>query len=280
MRRTQWIAWVFVLLVPMSVGGAEVGPGSREGEDYASIVQSLKESVTASCRGEVKPDHARIVGGVTAESLKPAGAREQIERQLAEIQKYVTQQGGAVHVMERVRAVRGIPRDARNVTTDQMPFVVIQRLEMDFPLGIDIDEMLERLLQFGLDRFGRNLGLDSRDASPKIVVRYRFSDLTATLKGIHQQCKAAALQQWCEANTPAGEHQACTDALRKIGYRFTTQSLMLQSQPVLGEYGQSTLVQLSYPWNEGELTAIELVGDVPLRLHGTITVKLPGARGW
>lgn len=280
MRRTQWIAWLFVLVVPVSVGGAEVGPGSPEAQDYASIVQSLKESVTASCGGEVKPDHARIVGGVTAESLKPAEAREQIERQLAEIQKYVTQRGGAVHVMERVRAVRSIPRDARNVTMDQLPFVVIQRLEMDFPLGIDIDETLERLLQFGLDRFGRNLGLDSRDASPKIVVRYRSSDLTATLKGIHQQCKAAALQQWCETNTPAGEQQACTDALGKISHRFTTQSLMLQSQPVLGEYGQSTLVQLSYPWNEGQLTAIELVGDVPLRLHGTITVKLPGARGW
>lgn len=280
MRRTQWIAWLFVLLVPFSVRGAEVGPGSPEAQDYASIVQSLKESVTASCSGEVKPDHARIVGGVTAESLKPAEAREQIERQLAEIRKYVTQRGGAVHVMERVRAVRGIPRDARNVTMDQLPFVVIQRLEMDFPLRIDIDETLERLLQFGLDRYGRNLGLDSGDASPKIVVRYRFSDLTATLKGIHQQCKAAALQQWCETNTPAGEHQACTDALRKISHRFTTQSLMLQSQPVLGEYGQSALVQLSYPWNEGQLTAIELVGNVPLRLHGTITVKLPGARGW
>lgn len=280
MRRTQWIAWVFVLLVPMSVGGAEVGPGSPEAQDYAYIVQSLKESVTASCSGEVKPDLASIVGGVTAESLKPAEAREQIERQLAEIQKYVTQRGGTVHVMERVRAVRGIPRDARNVTMDQLPFVVIQRLEMDFPLGIDIDDTLERLLQLGLDRYGRNVRLNSQDTTPTVVVRYRFSDLTATLKGIHQRCKAAALQQWCEANTPAGEHQACTDALRKIGYRFTTQSLMLQSQPVLGEYGQSTLVQLSYPWNEGQLTAIELVGDVPLRLYGTITVKLPGARGW
>lgn len=280
MKRTQYIAWLFVLLVPMSVGGAEVGPESPEAQDYAYIVQSLKESVTASCSGEVKPDHASIVGGVTAESLKPAEAREQIERQLAEIQKYVTQRGGTVHVMERVRAVRGIPRDARNVTMDQLPFVMIQRLEMDFPLGIDIDETLERLLQLGLDRYGRNVRLNSQDTTPTVVVRYRFSDLTATLKGIHQQCKAAALKQWCETNTPAGEHQACTDALRKISHRFTTESLMLQSQPVLGEYGQSTLVQLSYPWNEGQLTAIELIGDVPLRLHGTITVKLPGARGW
>jgi len=55
---------------------------------------------------------------------------------------------------------------------------------------------------------------------------------------------------------------------------------MLQSQPVLGEHGQSTPVHIAYPWNEGQLHAIELLGDAPLRLHGTITLTLPSARGW
>ncbi len=280
MRRIQSLVCVLALLVPLSVGGAEVGPGSPEGQDYASIVRSLKQSITAPCSGEVKPDRAGIVGGITAESLKPAQAREQIEQQLAEIQKFVSQQGGTVHVMERVRAVRGIPRDARNVRMDQLPFVVIQRLEMEFPLGIDIDGTLERLLQLGLDQYGRNLRLNSQDTTPKVVVRYRFSNLTATLKDIHQQCKARALQHWCETNTPAAEHQGCTQALNKIRHRFITQRLLLQSGPVLGEHGQSTLVQISYPWNEAQLNTIELVGDVPLRLHGSITVNLPGDRGW
>jgi hypothetical protein len=280
MRRIQLLLSLLVLLIPLIAAGAEVGPVSPEGQDYAYIVGSLKQSITAPCSGEVKPDRAHIVGGITAESLKPAEAREEIERQLAEIQKYVSQQGGIVHVLERVRAVRGVPRDARNVRMDQLPFVVIQRLEMEFPLGIDIDEMLERLLQLGLDRYGRNVRLNSQDTTPKVVVRYRFSDLTATLKGIHQQCKTQALQHWCEMSTPAAEHEACTRALNRISRRFITQSLMLQSGPVLGEHGQSTLVQISYPWNEAQLSTIELVGDVPLRLHGSITVKLPGDRGW
>ena len=280
MRHMQSLVLLLVLLVPLSAGAAQKGPGSVEGQDYAYIVRSLNQTITASCSGDVRPDRAGIVGGITAESLKPAEARDQIEKQLAQIKKHVAKRGGTVHLMERVRAVRGMPRDARNVKMDQLPFVVIQRLEAEFPVRVDIDEVLEGLLQLGLDRYGRDFRLNSGDMSPKVVVRYRFSNLPATLEEIHQQCKAAALKQWCETNTPAGEHRTCTRALGKISHRFITQRLRLQSQPILGEHGQSTLVQISYPWNEAELSAIELIGDIPLRLYGTITVKLPGARGW
>jgi hypothetical protein len=280
MKHMQSLVRLLVLLVPFSIGAGQISAVAAEPDDYGYIVQSLNQTVTAPCSGDVKPDRAIIVGGVTAESLKPAEAKAQIEKQLGEIEKYVSRRGGTVHLMERVRAVRGMPRDPRNARTDQLPFVVIQRLEVEFPRGVDIDGTLERLLQLGLDQYGKNVGLTSRDTTPKIVVWYRFSNLEEQLKIIHKQCKTKALRQWCETRTPAGEHQACARALGKVSHRFITQRLTLQSGSVLGERGHSSMIQIPYPWNEAQLSAIELIGDVPLRLHGAITVKLPGGRRW
>ncbi|MFQ5848105.1 MAG: SIMPL domain-containing protein [Candidatus Methylomirabilales bacterium] len=280
MRHTRWLVHVLVLLVPAAVGAAEAGTAPAARQEYVYIIRSLNQTMMAECSADVKPDRAVIVGGITAESLKPAAAKAQIDRQLAEVQKYVSQRGGTVAVMERVRAVRGTPRDVRDVRRDQLPFVVVQRVEMEFPVGVDIDETLGRVLQLGLDRYGKGIRLNVRDTSPRVVVRYRFSNLIATLKDIHRQCKARAVQRWCATNTPAGEHRACTRALGKISDRFITKSLRLQSRPVLGAHGQTALVQISYPWNETQIQAIELVGDVALRLYGTIAVATPGARGW
>lgn len=278
MMRSRWLVVLLVVLVLVGVGISEVVPA--EGENYAYIVRSLNQTMTAACSGDVRPDRAVVVGGVTAESVKPSEAKEQIEKQLQAIQTYVSQHDGTVHLMERVRAVRGDPHDARNPKMEELPFVVIQRLEVDFPLDVDIDSVLERLLQLGLDRYGRSVRPTSRSNTPTVVVHYRFSRLAEELKSMHQQCKARALQQWCEANTRANEHDACTRAITGFAHRLITQRLMLQSQPVLREQGMISPIQISYPWNEAQLSTIELVGDVPLRLHGMITVKLPGAQGW
>jgi hypothetical protein len=280
MGKTRWCVFVSILVVILDLGIGGMEAVSGEGQGYAYIVRSVNQTITGQCSGEVTPDRAVIVGGVTAESLKPGEAKDQIERQLAEIQKYVSERGGTVHVMERVRAVRGAPRDLRHGKTDQLPFVVLQRLEVEFSLAVDIDETLERLLQLGLDQYGRSVRLEHQGSPPQVVVRYRFSDLTEALKSIHQQCKTQAVRNWCAQNTPSEEHATCTQALDTIGHRFVTQSLALQSQPLLGEHGQSAPVHLAYPWNQAQLKAIELVGDVPLSLHGTLTLKLPGGRGW
>lgn len=280
MRRTASLVGLLVLVVLLGLGAADARLASAEGQDYAYIVRSLNQAMTAGCSGEVKPDRAVILGGLTAESLKPAEARDQLDKQLGEVQKYVSQRGGTVHVMERVRGVRGMTQDPRHGKTDQLPFVLMQRLEVEFPLNVDIDEMLEQLLQLGLDQYGRKVRLEHQATPPQVVVRYRFVNLRDALQNIHQQCKAKALQQWCETNTPAGEQQACVQTLGGIGHRFVTQGLTLQSQPVLLEHGQSTPVHIAYPWNDGQLHAIELLGDAPLRLHGTIALTLPIARGW
>lgn len=280
MKHNRRLVLLFILVVPISIGigGKEALP--VEGAEYAYIVRSLNQTMTAACSGDVRPDRAVVVGGITAESVKPSEAKAQIEKQLHEIQAHVSQLGGTVHMMERVRAVRGTPRNAGNIRMEELPFVIIQRLEVEFPLDVDIDAVLERLLQLGLDRYGRNVRAERRSNTPNVVVHYRFSNLAEELKNIHQQCKTRALQQWCEAHTPADEHSACEQAITGIAHRLITQRLLLQSTPVLREQGMISPVQISYPWSKAQLSTIELVGDVPLRLHGTITVKAPQSQGW
>ncbi len=278
MQRTWWLVLLLAVFVPFIVAKREAIPA--EGEDYAYIVRSLNQAMTAPCSGEVRPDRVVVVGGVTAESVKPSEAKAHIEKQLQEIQRHVSQQGGTVHLMERVRTVQSNPHDGSHIKMEQLPFMVIQRLEVEFPLEVDIDAVLERLLQLGLDRYGRSVRPTYRGSASSVVVYYRFSDLSKKLKDIHQQCKTGALRQWCEMNAPASEHTSCTRALTGIAHRLMTQRLMLQSQPVLREQGMISPFQISYPWNEAQLSTIELVGDVPLRLHGTITVKLPRPQGW
>ena len=277
MQRTWWLALLLAMFVPFIVAKRAI---PAEGEDYTYIVRSLNQAMTGPCSGEVRPDRVVVVGGVTAESVKPSEAKAQIEKQLQEIERYVSQQGGTVHVMERVRTVQSNPHDGSHMKMEQLPFVVIQRMEVEFPLEVDIDAVLERLLQLGLDRYGRNVRPTYRGSASSVIVHYRFSDLSKKLKDIHQQCKTRALRQWCEMNAPASEHTSCTRALTGIAHRLMTQRLMLQSQPVLREQGTISPFQISYPWNEAQLSTIELVGDVPLRLHGTITVKLPRPQGW
>lgn len=230
------------------------------------------------CAGEVRPDRAVIVGGVSAESLRPGEAREQIDRQVAEIRKLVTQQGGTLALGERVRAVRAVPKGRRESPAEPQPFLMVQRLEVALPTTVDVDQVLDGLLRLGLDRFGRSLRIEAADSSPRVVVRYRFSALRDALEEIHQECKARALRQWCEASTPAAELAGCPTAVAKLLPLVDTQALALQSQPVLSEQGGAAPLVFAYPWQPAQLAAVDLIGDVPLRLTGAIVVALPPAR--
>jgi hypothetical protein len=230
------------------------------------------------CGGEVRPDRALIVGGVSAESLRPSEAREQIDRQVEEIRKLVTQQAGTLTLGERVRAVRAVPKGRRESPAEPQPFLMVQRLEVALPTTVDVDEVLDGLLRLGLDRFGRNLRIEAADASPRVVVRYRFSALRDALEKIHQECKARAVRQWCEASTPAADVAGCPTAVAKLLPLVNTQALALQSQPVLSEQGGLAPLVFAYPWQAAQLATVDLIGDVPLRLIGAIVVALPPAR--
>jgi len=57
MRRAQPLGLLLVLLLVFSAEAA------HERKDYDYIVQSLKQTITASCSGEARPDLVIIVGG-------------------------------------------------------------------------------------------------------------------------------------------------------------------------------------------------------------------------
>ncbi len=243
---------------------------------YAYAVQALNQTLTAACGGETRPDRALIVGGLTVQSLKPLEARAQLERQLQPLEEYVTEQGGAVRRLERLRAVRELSNSGHERPPDQRPFLLLQQLELEFPLEADIDAVLDRVLQFGLDRYGRSPQLGYQDDRPKVVVRYRFSDLTGTLDEIHRRCQMEAWQQWCLRNTAAGKFEQCAEAGASLLELFITNALYLQSQPVLTENGGSAPLSFNYPWAAGQVENVELLGDVVVRLSGTITLTLRG----
>lgn len=275
MRDSRARIGVLLLLIPLSAwtSRGETLLLNREDRPYQGR-SATRTSV--ECGGEVRPDRAVIVGGVTAESLRPSQARAQVEKQLAAVQTYVEEQGGRLTLGERVRAVRGASRTSRDPGPDELPFVTLQRLEVDFPIEVDIDEILDRLLQLGLDMFGRKVSIGSRDRTPKVVVRYRFSDLRDALERLHAQCKSRAVEKWCAMSAAVDECESCTSALGKLSRHLVTRSLTLESQPILDARGRFAPIRLSYPWREGQLALVELIGDVGLRLHGTITVVLPG----
>lgn len=287
---------VLPVLPAVAAGPGEEGPAGAD----AYLLRAVSQAMTAPCSAELSPDRAVITGGITATSLRPSEARAQIEKQLAQIGKYVSEKGGLLRSLERVRAVRGLARDPARPDRDPLPFVMVQRLEVEMPAEADVDAVLEGLLQLGLDQFGRELRLDPgddprsgyRDTSAKAVVRYRFSRLAEALDDVRNQCRAAAQARWCETNAPSPERKVCVDALARLAPHFATQAMILRSQPVARADGGLAPVQLSYPWASdpepigrhglpgwrAPTEEVELLGHVPLRLQGSITVVLVGAR--
>lgn len=269
--------------------------GAAEGHGW--VARAVNQTLTAACDAELAPDVAAIQGGISASSLKPGEAAAQIERQLGEIKRLAASHGGALNLLERVRAVRptslGPVPDGRGT----QPFLMVQRLEVTAPATAPIDAALDGLLGLGLDQFGPDLRLDpdrqSHDSAPQILVRYRISKLREKLETIQSRCRLAAFDGWCAAQAEDAERAACAAALRSVERRFVTQSFVLQSQPVLRGPGPPTPVVLPQgpiwqpdvglrhelqPLTPPAAAELELLGNVTLRLTGSISLSLPGAR--
>lgn len=256
------------------------GAGERGGSDLAYVyaVRATNQTATAACSGEVAPDQVLIVGGMSVESLKPLEAKRQLEKQLTALESYATEQAGRLRLLERIRAVRDSGQDRSSSDPEVPPFLLLQQLEIEFPLGVDIDAILERVLQLGLDTYGRNPRLGYADTTPKAVVRYRVSHFGDELERLHRDCELAAWEEWCGRNAPLEEVSQCVaagDSLRRL---FVTNTLTVQSQPVLTEQSGVNPLYFNYPWSDGQLENVELLGERPLRLSGTITLTISGQR--
>ena len=240
---------------------------------YSQAVQP--GTITAKCEGTLAPDQAVIVGGITAESLKPLEAKAQLDKQLAEVERYISSRGGIVSLLETVRAIRQQQQGSRRQDKEkELPFILVQRLEFKFPRGVGSDEILERLLQLGFDRYGRAIRPQRGGYGPQVVVYYRFTNAEDTLERIYRRCKQEAVENWCPVTGERATHAACRASLGQLDQHFPTRSLRLQSQPVLKEHGSQPIV-INFPWQGEQLNAIDLMGDVTLQLIGTLVLSIP-----
>ena len=230
--------------------------------------QALYQPITGACRATLRPDRAVIVGGMSASGIKPTETAARLDRQLDVLKALADEENATLRLVERVRAARPSSSRSRGQTSE--PYVVVQRIELEIGLDADIDRLLERTLQTGLDRYGSTAGIEPRSSGAQPLVVYRFSELDALLRTAHDQCRSSAIRTWCE--TQAGDDaDACVVALEAPELHLTTEQFLLTSQPVTKANGNVEAVQVLWPWVA--TGPIELGGDAELRFSGTITLR-------
>ncbi len=231
-------------------------------------------SFSGSCNATAQPDLALIVGGVSAQGLKPTAVKTQLEKQLAELERYATQVGGKLRKLETLRVIRptGNPSDHAEQRT---PFSMVQRVQFELPAEREIDPVLEKVLQLGLDSYGEDVGLYGHSGSPQVVVRYGFSGPRAVYDRIASQCRRQALAQWCRTGGAAAPAEDDCENPEWGARNLRLQQLYLQSQPVYQAPLQLAPVVLNYPHNEATLRDLQLLGNRTLNFSGSVTLGYP-----
>jgi hypothetical protein len=254
-------------LSPCSASEIPAPPGRHAALAPVTVSREPAHRYVHACTGDIRPDRAVIVGGMTAEAVKPTEAQAQLDRQIAELKRLAASHGGEVRLLERLRAARAAS-DRQPPRAEPPPFVALQRLEVDLPATVDVDALLERVLRLGLDRFGSGVRIEYVDTNPRVLVRYRFSALARELDALHERCRQQAIGAWCAGSPPVP--QACSLAPEERGRRFRTQSLSVQTQPLLLEQGGVTRYRLSLPWPPDQVTSVEVLGNLAVRFEGTL----------
>jgi hypothetical protein len=219
--------------------------------------------LTATCAIDVTPQKAAIVGGVAAGALKPAEAIEQLDHQLEAVRAYVTEQGGDLRLLERVRTVRTPPAHSSN---REPPFIVVQRLRADFAASAPVDTILQRLIELGLDRFGDNVLADA-GSRRETVIRFTIADLAATVSELRQRCTTEAWTTWCATT----DDQSACAAEPPPTLQFQTLSVRSEEK-VLRADGGADYWRFNVHRGQPHVEAPELVGNVTLHLTGTISL--------
>lgn len=243
-------------------------------EQLAVDAQRQSAVFSGECNGEAHPDRVVIVGGISAQGLKPAIAKAQLDRQIEAVRQYVAGKQGRLVLLEVLRAAQSATRASAPEKTATQPFILVQSLEVEFPLTQDVDAILERLLQLGLDRFGKQVSVEASSYGRNVMVYYRFSDLRSQLDRMLAACKQHLVEQWCQL-APGRKGVETCKATEHLDRSFATLSASFQSFPVLRDQGGRAQFYLSYPWQSAQLNQVEMIGNVPLVLSGPLTIRTP-----
>lgn len=257
-RLVLWMISLPVLLIPAF---AQIGVA----------YPSRAVTITGDCEAELLPATAVVSGGVAVSALKPSSAVDQLDKQMALIRDYVRKSQGKLKELERVRmvhtegSVNGQPRDPS--------FQLMQRIRAEFPADTPMDNVLEQLMELGLDRFGDNMSPpESRQSI--VVVRYEIAKFDEQLKQVRERCTIEAWKHWCLS---AGA-QSLSCKAGELPESLQLQSLTLRSTEKLmrGE-GPSDYYRISITaYQPGlQIPPPELLGNMPLHLVGNISLNSP-----
>lgn len=219
--------------------------------------------IGGSCEMEVSPDQAIIAGGVSSAAVKPTDAVDQLEKELGLMKAYIAEKHGKIEMLERARTLKN-PQPGRAET--EPPYQIVQRLQVTLPADAPIDEIVQKLIELGLDRFGDNVLTDynRREA----VVRYRVSNLNDKLKDFQDKCVAEAWKQWCVASSVNGKCESETPPSSLDLQQFTVRS----RETLLRADGNSMPWQFTVTRAQRPAPPPDLLGNLTVHLDGYISL--------
>ena len=179
------------------------------------------------------------------------------------VRGYLDSNRGQLQLLERVRTLRNSPARPQDA---EPPFQVVQRLRAELPVNAPIDQILQRLIELGLDRFGDDV-LNTGGSRREPVVRFVIRDLDAKLNDLQQSCAAAAWKAWFLA-TPDATGICAGD---KPPAELQVQNFNVQSEDkVLRPDGGVNYWRFNVSRGQRSGERPELLGNVPLRLTGNL----------
>src|SRR5208337_1173860 len=243
------LPWMISLLVLLTSAFAQIG----------QLYPSRVVSITGDCEAELRPATAVVSGGVSVSALKPSSAVGQLDKQMALIHDYVQQNRGKLKELERVRmvhtegSINGQPRDPS--------FQLAQRIRAEFPADAPMENILEHLMELGLDRFGDNMSpAESRQSI--VVIHYEIANFDEQLKQIRDRCTVEAWKHWCVS--AGAKSLSCKSG--ELPESLQLQSLTLRSTEKLMRGEGPTdyyRVNIAAYQSGQQISPPELLGNVP-----------------
>jgi|GEM_PF-1638150 len=217
-----------------------------------------------TCSDQLLPNRLVISGGISAESVRPKDGSDQLDKQMAAIRTYVESKGGNLLEKERLRAARNPERS--NDAQTKFPFIQVQRIEAEFPLTANADEAIEKLLKLGMDRYGRDAGIDAYSGRDyKNLSFYRISKQDEMLADMISRCVRKEVQKIC----PQDSKDLCKS-------KVNIQTAVIQTEAFNNRDGYKNVQHVSIIENSMQLhqDALESLGSQAIHLRLIIGIAV------
>jgi hypothetical protein len=264
------LAW----LIAASWGCGRIGVGNVRAVSEPVLVNevgpiALMVELGGVCAIDVAPDHAWIVGGIAASSLKATDAIAQLDKQLTAVRAYLSEHHGELHLLERVRTVKaptGNPPSGADT-----PFEVVQRLQARLPTSAPVDVILQKLIALGLDRFGDNV-LFEGGSRREVIVRFRVDDFDDKIEELRKRCTADAWRRHCAETRPACAADSVPANLQLQSFEVHSEEALLRPNDGAAPW------QFDHSRGSHAAEPPDLLGNVTVHLRGAILLLLRDAK--